>query len=225
VLRERRSSTWRAAATGVVGAAGRRASQSQAPAATRRWAAKLAAHTFHSCEPSPAAAMRLLAITPTALSGDRLPALAPLATIRAVRKAGTPDRAPIVIAIGTTRATVGTAPGPSVETIMASAKRRTGTVRRLPPTRSTARRASASMVPLASEMANSSVTPQSVRKRSVGKPAATAAAPHPAANTPTPHASAMASRPTFRRDAQLSTSAMSKASRDQTAGDIVAGGW
>ena len=45
--------------------------------------------TTNSCPTTPACAIRLLAMTPTALIGERLPALAPLATISAVRRRGT----------------------------------------------------------------------------------------------------------------------------------------
>ena len=76
--------------------------------------------------------MRELAITPTALSGDRLPALAPLATISAVRNAGMPVRRPIAIASGATSATLAIAPGPSVATTPAIAKMMSGTARTLP---------------------------------------------------------------------------------------------
>ena len=60
---------------------------------------KFAAQTFISCPPSPIDAIRVLAMIPTALSGERLPALAPLATIKAVRNGGIAAGA--AIALGT----------------------------------------------------------------------------------------------------------------------------
>ena len=65
-------------------------------------------------------------MTPTALTGDRLPAFAPLVTASAVRKGGIPARRATAIAMGATRATLAIAPGPTVETAQAMKKRRMG---------------------------------------------------------------------------------------------------
>ena len=69
---------------------------------------------------------------PTLENGERLPALAPLAIISAVRNAGSPSRRPIAMPIGASSATVETAPGPTDETAQAIRKSRTGTTRALP---------------------------------------------------------------------------------------------
>ena len=117
--------------------------------------------------------MRLLAMTPTALVGDRFPALAPLATIRAVRTRGTPAVNPTAIASGASSATVDTAPGPTEESRPAPRKNTNGTRRGSPPANLTARCATRSSVPLTSAIENRSVTPTSVRNSDEGNPAVT----------------------------------------------------
>src|SRR4028119_120843 len=96
---------------------------------------KLAAHTLASCPPSPTDAIRVLAMIPTALSGDRFPALAPLATINAVRNGGIAAGAAIANASGATRAAAGIAPGPAVEIAHAMQKTSSGGSRDRPPGR------------------------------------------------------------------------------------------
>ena len=71
--------------------------------------------TFHSWSPRPAAAIRELAMMPTALIGEKLPAFPPFATISAVSIGGSCTRAPMTMASGTTSAMAGTAPGPTAE--------------------------------------------------------------------------------------------------------------
>src|SRR4030095_8133341 len=85
----------------------------QATNATTACAAKLANQTLPSCPPIPASLILVLAMTPTELNGERLPALAPFATISAVRKWGTPARFPTTIARGIINATVEIDPGPT----------------------------------------------------------------------------------------------------------------
>ena len=117
--------------------------------------------------------MFAFATTPTALIGDRFPALAPFATISAVRKRGTPPRVPIAIASGMSSATLEIAPGPIDDSTKALTKNTIGIARALPRAIRTARFASRSSVPFVSASANSSDTPASVRKSDAGKPAIT----------------------------------------------------
>ena len=161
--------------------------------------------------------MRVLAITPTALSGDRLPALAPLATTSATRSGGTPARMPIAIPSGATSATLAMAPGPTVDTAQAATNRTMGTTRALPRARPTSRRASTATVPFSSASANSSVTPVSVTKSVVGKPARMPSAPSPAYR-PTAQARGMAISPTFTREVKLMTIAAKRARSEAAAG-------
>ncbi len=164
-----------------VAPAGRRLSQTKATTPTTTCAAKLANQTLASWPDSPARAIAPLAITPTEENGERLPALAPLATISAISSAGTPMRIPIAIASGATSATVEMAPGPIDDNAQASTKTSTGITRRLPRASRMARVARAPSVPLASAIANSSVTPTSVRNSDTGKPARTMSGRRPAA--------------------------------------------
>ena len=80
------------AAVSRAAAAARRLSQTYATPATSTWAAKFANQTRASWPTSPALAMAPLAMMPTEENGERLPALAPLATISAVRNGETPTR-------------------------------------------------------------------------------------------------------------------------------------
>ena len=178
---------------------------------------KLAAQTFHSCPPSPTSAIRVFAMIPTALSGDRLPALAPLATISAVRNGGIDAAGAIAKASGAISATLGIAPGPAVETRHAATNMIGGSSRARPLASAASRPARLPMVPFPSASENSSVTPASVTKSEVGKPAMTASGARPA-YVPTIQASGMATRPTFNRDAKLMTMAASRASSDASAG-------
>ena len=86
----------------------------------------MAIHTLPACPPRPASAIFVLARMPTALIGDRFPALAPLATASAVRKRGTPARVATGIAIGIRRATAMMAPGPIEASAHAVANSSTG---------------------------------------------------------------------------------------------------
>ncbi len=110
---------------------------------------------------------------PTELNGDRLPALAPLATISAVRNGDIPARAPTAIAIGTTSATLATAPGPTVESPQAMRKNIHGSSATRPRARPSAAIATRCSVPFTSASVNSSVTPASVRNSCAGNPAVT----------------------------------------------------
>src|SRR3954471_9195813 len=112
-----------------------------------------AAITLPGWPPSPACAILVLAMTPTALIGDRLPALAPLATISAVRKYGIRARALIAMASGATSATLETAPGPTAEIAQAIAKNIGGSSGARPPISRTARFARLARVPLVSAAA------------------------------------------------------------------------
>jgi len=110
------------------------------------------------------------------------------------------------------------APGPIEEMAIAIRKKRSGTRRAVPRASRMARRARASIVPLDSDTAKSSVTPARVRKSWVGKPPAIWFGDQPATNTPMIHASAIESRPTLICVVQLKTMAASRASRDARAG-------
>ena len=124
--------------------------------------------------------MAPLAMMPTEENGERLPALAPLATINAVRNGETPTRWPTAMASGTRSATVEIAPGPTEQSAHATRKRQTGITRALPRASLMARWASPSSVPLVSAIAKSRVTPDNVRKSVTGKPAMTASGRMPA---------------------------------------------
>jgi len=63
---------------------------------------------------------------PMALMGDRLPALAPLPTMSAVRNIGMPARCASPIASGASSATVAIDPGPLVLIVKASRKSSSG---------------------------------------------------------------------------------------------------
>ena len=119
-------------------------------------------------------------MTPTALMGDRFPAFAPLPTMRAVRSAGIPAATPIAIASGATSAVAEMAPGPSVETPHASRNTSGGSSAALPRHIRTARRVTASIVPLVCETPKSSDTPSTVRNSDEGKVCINASAFHPA---------------------------------------------
>ena len=125
--------------------------------------------------------MALFAITPTAENGERFPALAPLATMSAVRNGGRPDRSPVAMASGANSATVESAPGPTDDKAQAITKKRIGITRALPRAARTARFASASRLPFVSARENSRVTPVKVRKSEIGKPLMTASGLRPAA--------------------------------------------
>ena len=155
---------------------------------------------------------------PTALNGERFPALAPFATKRAPMKGDRPIRAATLVASGATSATLGTAPGPTADTTKATAKSGQGTTRASPRARRTARAAARASVPLASVAAKSSVTPSSVRKSDEGKAAATPSARTPGRARPSRKASARAATPTLTRAEKLSAMATSSARSEATAG-------
>ena len=155
---------------------------------------------------------------PTALIGDRFPALAPLPTIRAVRKGGTPAAAPIAIAGGATSAVAEMAPGPSVATVHARKKTSGGTSAARPRHIWTARLVTLSIVPLVCAAPKSSDTPSRVRNSEDGNVWISASAFQPAPYRATGQASATASTPTFRRENRLATMTASSATSDKTAG-------
>ena len=201
-----------------LGTAGSRQSQiAYATAVTARWAMALAAKTFASWPGRPASAMRELAMMPTALRGERLPALAPFATMSAPMNGEKRSCIETAAARGATRATLGTAPGPTAATAKATRNSSQGTIRPSPRASRTARSASRARVPLASLRAKSSVTPSRVRKSDAGKAAATASGLPPGTSRPSTKASPMAARPTFTRVPKLRAMARSRARSDARA--------
>lgn len=160
----------RAAPAGSMSRRCRTPNSRYAAAATMRWATKFARNTFPSCPPTPAFAIASFAMMPTAENGERLPAFAPLATMSAVRKTGTPVRAAIVMASGAISATLEMLPGPTLDSAQATAKNTIGMTRTLPRAMRTAPLANRSSVPFVSASANSWVTPASVTKSDTGKP-------------------------------------------------------
>ena len=141
---------------------------------------KFAAQTAHSCPGSPALPIAEETITPTALNGDRFPAFAPLPTIRAVSRTGTPARTPAAIASGASSASVAIAPGPSVLIAQASRKKSSGNRPARPPQSRSARCVSAVIVPFACATPKSKVTPSRVMNNDAGNAAISRSGFHPA---------------------------------------------
>ena len=114
---------------------------------------------------------------PVGANGDRAPAMAPWATMIAIRNAGMPARAAAAIAIGATSAAAAMLPAPIEASARARPKNITGISPALPRQHAHRRAGDPSRVPLTCACVNSSVTPTSVRNRSDGKPATTAFSP------------------------------------------------
>ncbi len=151
-----------------------------ATAVTSSDASRLAVHTLSSWPASPASASFAFATTPTALTGDRFPELAPLITASALRNGESPARRPAAMPIGATSATLAMAPGPALASALAITNSTHGRRRASPFARRSAAPATRSMVPFASASAKSSVTPTRVRNSPPGKLAPTRSAPEPA---------------------------------------------
>ena len=117
--------------------------------------------------------MMPLTMMPVGANGERAPALAPLPTMIAIRKSGMPARAAVAMAIGVSSAAVAMLPGPIDESSAPSTKNMIGIVPAFPRQTRTAWWVSCDSVPFDCAMANSSVTPASVRKSWLGKPAIT----------------------------------------------------
>ena len=138
----------------------------------------------------------------------------------AIKNTGTPTWPATAIPIGAISAVAAMLPGPIDASVNERAKNIIGITPMLPLQRRTALCAMRSRVPLACACENSNVTPTSVRKRFVGKPAITSRAPMSAMYTPTIHASEMARNPTCSRIVQLTTMATSSAPSERVAGSM-----
>src|SRR5262245_51029916 len=165
----------------------------------------------------PARAMRSVAMMPVGASGERPPALAPLASIIAMRKPGIPARPAMPIATGASSAQAAMLPAPIMARPAASTKNTIGIRPGFPRARRTACPQAVSSVPLTRACANSSVTPASVRNRLAGKPATIVLTGRPPRKWPIRKARAMERTPMLIGAKQLTTITASNASSETTA--------
>ena len=107
---------------------------------------------------------------PVGAIGDRAPAMQPWATMIVIRKGGIRARSATAIARGAINAAVAMFPAPIDAMPHDSPKNRIGISPAFPRQPRTAGRTTRSSVPLPRASVNSSVTPTSVRNRSVGNP-------------------------------------------------------
>jgi hypothetical protein len=119
--------------------------------------------------------MTPLTMTPVGANGETAPAWAPLPSMSALRKGGTPACAPTAMPIGASSAAVAMLPGPIEESTSATTKNITGMMPALPRQTATARAARRCSVPFTLAMPKSSVTPARVMKSGTGNAPMTSA--------------------------------------------------
>ena len=158
--------------------------------------------------------MMSLTIAPVGAKGDSAPACAPLPTIRAMRNGETAARAPTAMAIGARIAVVAMLPGPMLDRASAIRKNMIGMTPALPRHSRTAREARRPSVPLRPAIPKSRVTPTRVRNSWIGNVPITVLSGMPPRYTPTIHANASDTTPTFTWVNMLSVIATSSATSE-----------
>src|SRR5688572_2459787 len=146
----------------------------------------------------------MLSVTmrPVGANGDSDPEFAPLPTMIAIRNGEIRIRSAVAIAIGASSPVVAMLPGPADASAAPRPKYMIGTTPTRPRQSRIALCATMSSVPLTCACANSNVTPDNVRNRSIGNPAKTSWGLKPPTKTPMTQASASASSPTLSREMQ-----------------------